>query len=191
MAWTNKQKQLAVRACRAAGIGEEQRRDLILRNFANARHDGRITSTAPKLTNRDFESFMGVVEGYAGGRVLDYAPGFWQGRAADEWRRMRFRVERIAAALEARGLLQPGGAGRGGAGRVDQQAGDRRRLRPAGGAGLPRAAGADPRPPGVRPPARGDVVGRRSGGGRERLIDWQPRRGGPRGPRARGPERSQ
>ena len=62
MAWTDKQKQLAVRACRAAGISEAQRVDLILRNFRHAHAGDKITSTAPALTNRDYAEFMAVVK---------------------------------------------------------------------------------------------------------------------------------
>jgi hypothetical protein len=115
MPWTNTQKQIAARACKAAGIGEEQRRDLVLRQFAHARTaDGRISSTAPRLTNRDFEQFMAIVEGYGGGQVLHFTRGYWQAHAADQWARMRHRALAIAAELEAAGKLAPGGAGLGG-----------------------------------------------------------------------------
>ncbi len=112
MPWTNKQKQIAARACQAAGISEEQRRDMILRNFANARlPDGRISSTSPKLTNSDFENFMAVVEQYAGGKVLHFTPGYWQGQASDALARMRHRATSLAELLERDGHLAPNGAG--------------------------------------------------------------------------------
>ena len=111
MAWTNKQKQIAVQACRPAGITEEQRRDMILRNFANAHHQGDITSTAPKLTSNDFEAFMAVVERYAGGKVMHFTTGFWSGQATDRLKRMRHRVFDLAALLESNGKLATGGLG--------------------------------------------------------------------------------
>jgi len=111
MAWTSKQKQLAVRACKAAGISEDQRVDLILRNFPHAHHGGDITSTSPQLTNQDFAAFMAIVENFAGGKVLHFTAGYWKKASGDELQRMRFRVSRIAAALEAAGKLAPCGAG--------------------------------------------------------------------------------
>jgi len=111
MPWTNKQKQLAVRACRAAGISEEQRVDMILRSFKHAEYNGDITSTSPKLTNHDYEAFMAIVEGYAGGEVLHFTRGFWQAAAADSLARMRFRVQSIASILEANGKLHADGVG--------------------------------------------------------------------------------
>jgi len=111
MAWTNVQKSLAIRACRAAGIGEDVRIDLILRNFAHAHYDGDITSTSPKLTNQDFAAFMAIVECHAGGKILHFATGYWTNASADELQRMRHRARRIAAELEASGNLAPGGVG--------------------------------------------------------------------------------
>jgi hypothetical protein len=111
MAWTKKQKQLAVMACRAAGISDEQRTDLVLRNFQNAHYKGDITSTSPKLTNHDFEAFMAVVERFAGGRILHFTLGFWERAAADWLSRMRFKAQQLAAVLEAAGKLAPGGIG--------------------------------------------------------------------------------
>ena len=111
MAWTNRQKQLAVRACRAAGISEDVRIDMILRNFVHAHFDGDITSTSPKLTNQDFAAFMSIVERQAGGKILHFTAGYWERSSADELHRMRHRARRIAAELEASGNLAPGGAG--------------------------------------------------------------------------------
>jgi hypothetical protein len=111
MPWTNKQKSLAVQACRAAGISEEQRVDVILRNFVNAHSAGVVTSTSPRLTNHDFESFMAIIERTAGGTILNYSPGFWDRAAADWLRRMRFKALAIAAALERAGKLAPDGVG--------------------------------------------------------------------------------
>jgi hypothetical protein len=111
MPWTSKQKQIAVQACRAAGITEDQRRDLILRNFANAHHQGDITSTAPKLTSNDFEAFMAIVERYAGGKVMHFTTGFWSVQAADRLKRMRHKAIDLAALLESHGKLAAGGVG--------------------------------------------------------------------------------
>ncbi len=111
MAWTNKQKQMAVRACKAAGVSEEQRVDLILRNFKNAHHGGDITSTSPRLTNTDFEAFMAVVERFAGGTLLHFTAGYWQASAADHLKRMRGKAVKVAQVLELAGKLAPGGVG--------------------------------------------------------------------------------
>jgi hypothetical protein len=109
MPWTNKQKQLAVRACEAAGINEAQRRDVILRHFANAvAPGGRITSTSAKLTSADFEQFMAIVEGHAGGKLLHFEAGYWQSCAGDGLSRMRYRALKLAEQLEATGQLTPG-----------------------------------------------------------------------------------
>ena len=111
MAWTNQQKQIAARACKAAGIGEEHRR-LILMNIDHARMpDGRVTSTAPKLNNADFEQFMAIVEQAAGGQVLHFTQDYWQGCAVDSLRRMRYHATKLAADLEAGGHLFPNGIG--------------------------------------------------------------------------------
>lgn len=112
MAWTNTQKQIAVRACNAARISEEQRREMILRHFAHAAMpDGRISSTAPRLNNEDYEQFMAIVESYAGGQVLHFTRGYWQQHAQDRYQRMRCKAMKIAAALETAGFLHADGAG--------------------------------------------------------------------------------
>ncbi len=112
MAWTNTQKQIAARACIAARISDEQRRDMILRNFERAHTaNGSITSTAPRLTNGDFEQFMAIVENFAGGRVLHYPRGHWQAAAMDNLKRMRHRAARVAVELERAGHLHADGAG--------------------------------------------------------------------------------
>lgn len=112
MAWTNQQKQIAVRACKAAGISDERRRDMILRNIDHARMPGgHVTSTAPKLNNADFEQFMAIVEQAAGGQVLHFTEGYWVKSAADSLARMRHKVKELAAALEAAGHLVPNGIG--------------------------------------------------------------------------------
>jgi hypothetical protein len=112
MAWTKLQKQIAVRACNAARISEEQRRDVILRHFAHAKlPDGRISSTAPKLSNEDFEQFMAIVEAHGGGQVLHFSRGYFKAKAEDRYARMRRRIYFIAQRLEAAGALHANGAG--------------------------------------------------------------------------------
>ena len=109
--WTKKQKFLAIRACKAAGINDDQRVDMILRAFPHAHYKGDIKSTAPRLTSKDYAAFMAVVEHYAGGQILHFTRGYWDRANADELQRMRFRVRKIAAELEAAGKLAPGGVG--------------------------------------------------------------------------------
>jgi hypothetical protein len=111
MAWSNKQKQLAVRACKAAGITEDQRVDMILRNFKNAHYQGGISSTSPALTGHDFEAFMAVVERFAGGQVLHFTRDFWQRQSGDHLKRIRFRIRQLVAQLESSGLLAANGVG--------------------------------------------------------------------------------
>lgn len=112
MGWTNTQKQLAVRACRAACVSDEHRRDVILRHFSNAKlADRRISSTSPKLSNEDFEQFMAIVESHGGGQVLHFSRGYWRNKAEDRYGRMRRRAYMIARQLEAAGALRPNGEG--------------------------------------------------------------------------------
>jgi len=112
MPWTNTQKQIAVRACKAAQVSDEQRRDMILRHFAHAKMpDGRISSTSPRLTNEDFEQFMAIVEAHGGDKVLHFSRDYFKTKAEDHYHRMRRRAYMIAQQLEAAGLLHPNGAG--------------------------------------------------------------------------------
>lgn len=112
MAWTNKQKQLAVRACREANVSDEQRRDMILRHFARAKTpDGSISSTSPKLNNADFEQFMAIVERHGGGKLLHFSRDYWQRKAVDQHQRMRAHALAVAEELERHGQLHPGGVG--------------------------------------------------------------------------------
>jgi hypothetical protein len=108
MAWTTKQKSIAATACKAAGISDDQRIDMILRNFPNAHHAGGITSTSPKLTHHDFAQFMSIVEGFAGGKVLHFTAGYWKVAASDRWQRMKRRCEMLDASLQAGGVFSPG-----------------------------------------------------------------------------------
>lgn len=121
MAWTDTQKQIAVRACRAAGLDDGQRK-LILRQFSRAffdeqgRHVDEPTSKSMKLTNADFEQFMALVERWAGGQIRlpggkAYSRDYWASKADDRAQRPRDLVRRIALVLEQNGLLAPHGQG--------------------------------------------------------------------------------
>jgi len=120
MPWSKRQKSTAMAACKAHGISDDYRR-LMLRQFNNAFYDrhGRPqdepSSSSAKLTNGDFEQFMGLVERMAGGQVKlpggGYSAGYWQAKAEDRLQRMRDLVERLAAALEAAELIDGDGAG--------------------------------------------------------------------------------
>jgi hypothetical protein len=121
MAWTREQKMVAAMACRSARLSEDQRHMILSGpNFANrAIHNGRATSTSPRLTNEDFESFMALVERFAGGQLLSYSPHYWQDKAGDPDHRLRWRAQRIANSLTliddphepGRRLLQPDDVG--------------------------------------------------------------------------------
>lgn len=105
MAWSNDQKQVAVRACRAAGISDEHRK-LILRQFARALFDaqgrptGEPSSTSKRLNNSDFEQFMATVERVAPGqKLLQFSMGYWQRKAQDDTQRMRHLALQISETL--------------------------------------------------------------------------------------------
>lgn len=118
MPWSNTQKQIAVRAARVAGLADEYRR-LVLRQFPNSLFDEEgapsrePSSKSAKLTNADFEGFMGVIEYHAGGQIqgggLSYSRGYWQAKAADPLQRVRHLAARIAAALVNAGKLEGDG----------------------------------------------------------------------------------
>lgn len=82
MAWTAKQVQLAVMACRQAGIDDAARK-LILRQFPHALFNRQgipvsdPSSTSARLDNADFEDFMAIVEDRAGGKILHFTPGYF------------------------------------------------------------------------------------------------------------------
>lgn len=113
MSWSDKQKAIAVRACKAAHIGQEHR-ELILRQLGGRAIVGdRATSTAPDLTNADFNQFMAVVEHYSGGQIktrgrggkLLYRTGHWQRRQDDNPRlQLVYVARRIAGSLLAEGI---------------------------------------------------------------------------------------
>jgi hypothetical protein len=116
--WTNAQKQLAVRAAKAAGMGDEHRQLLLNQMGGRAIHNGRITSTSPRLTQDDFDHYMAVVERMSGGQVQIGGPhgsgfpvGHFQRTEDRELDRVRWTARRIANTLELEGHLKPDGAG--------------------------------------------------------------------------------
>jgi hypothetical protein len=110
MPWTARQKQIAATAARKVGLDDEARK-LILRQFPHAMHQGRITSTSPRLTNADFEQYMAHVEHWAGGEVDGWKRGYWAAKAQDVTQRMRRKAQDLALHLHAAGHLgmTPGG----------------------------------------------------------------------------------
>jgi len=116
MAWSKRQKMIAVTTCREARL-EDEHRKLILRQLPNAMHDANgkrskePSSTSSKLTQRDFEQFMAIIERGAGGKLLHHSKGYWQRKADDAAHRMRYRVQQISRQLEAQGLLVADGVG--------------------------------------------------------------------------------
>ena len=124
MPWTDKQKQIAARACTAAGIKDEHRK-LILRQCSNSLFDrkGRAvpepTSTSARLNQSDYDHFMATVEAASGGRIQAkdgggnflFSWGYWTGEAAGEMRRQKHLVTIIADTLALEGHLKPDGVG--------------------------------------------------------------------------------
>lgn len=120
MAWTNPQKANVVRACKA--IGREEMREVILRQIGgraeHPRGSGSITSTSPRLTQRDYEQTMSLIEDYSGGQIQTrtkdrkhvYAFGHWGRRAPGGGLTRRLSlIEQLVAVL--RGTPAKGGAG--------------------------------------------------------------------------------
>ena len=113
MGWSDKQKQIAVRACKGALIDDAQR-ELILRQLdGRAIVQDRATSTAPTLTNADFNRFMELVEVYSGGQVkirngngrYVYGYGHWQLQQQDNVRvQLIYVAKRIANTLFLEGV---------------------------------------------------------------------------------------
>ncbi len=116
MAWTNKQKAIAVQSCRAARLSDEHRK-LLLCQFHNARFDAKgertdaSSSTSKRLTNADFEAFMAVIERTNDGRLPGFSAGYWSKKSGDRLHRLRWAVHALADRLEAEGLLASGGIG--------------------------------------------------------------------------------
>jgi len=115
MSWSNTQKQLFARACQGAGLDDDMRRLILGQCEGRAVHGGRITSTSPRLTQRDFEHCMAVVERSSPndqvqikrGGALRFPPGHWQQQATDEGERKRLihlayqLAKGISAAMES------------------------------------------------------------------------------------------
>ncbi|MEM1445177.1 MAG: hypothetical protein AAGF84_03920 [Planctomycetota bacterium] len=99
MGWSKRQRMRAAQAAREADRFND--RELLLRQLnGRAHHHGRFTSTAPRLTNADFEWFMAQLELACGHGLVGQPYGFWQ-RAEQEggWKRVRFRAGDLAEAL--------------------------------------------------------------------------------------------
>lgn len=108
MAWQPKQKGMFVRACKAVGINDEQRKMILSQCNQRAIHKGRITSTSPKLTQADYDHCMSVVEGVGNGQIkvrdgrdgkLLYKPGYFAQTDEAQCRRLRFIAMHIARHL--------------------------------------------------------------------------------------------
>ncbi len=121
-------------SCRGRVCDEHRRLILGYADFGGRaffdRHGNRTrvaSSTSARLTNRDFETFMSIVEDFAGGNLERFPAGYWEKRANEGTRRrMRFHVQRLANTLELhcysdadahlpdidrRRVLEPDGAG--------------------------------------------------------------------------------
>ncbi|MEZ6193966.1 MAG: hypothetical protein R3C45_22195, partial [Phycisphaerales bacterium] len=100
MAWTNRQKMVAAQVCREAGLDDDHRK-LVLRQFRRAMYDAdglacdQPSSRSKRLTNRDFEQFMAIIERSAGGKLKGYSVTYWQRMADDVLQRMRYRARAI------------------------------------------------------------------------------------------------
>jgi len=108
MAWTPQQRKLFGWACRSTGI-DDTHRHLILRQSDRAMHDGKITSTSPRLNQADFERCMSVAENAAGGQlkmktkkgvIKRYPVRHWQDRLVNgTLRRLRHKARDLDARL--------------------------------------------------------------------------------------------
>lgn len=120
MAWTNTQKAIYARACKAVGLGDDQRH-MMLSVFEHAHCPvaGKVTSRSTKLNNGDFEHAMSDVEAFAESVGIDritlpgtrhkpphhYTPHYWRRKAADENARMRRLASQLHTELVAMGKL--------------------------------------------------------------------------------------
>ena len=122
MAWSKNQKNTFVMACKSAGLDEEHRR-LILRQSPRSTHEGRVTSTSPRLNQSDFEHCMATVESSsagrcrllgAGGRVIKQYPyHYWRDTLENgPKKRLRYKVQQLDAELQrVNPDWQPNGVG--------------------------------------------------------------------------------
>jgi hypothetical protein len=105
MPWTTDQKKLAAMAARDARLPDEHRK-LILRQLGKRAllPGGEPSTTAPALTNTDFDVYMGLLESACGGALLHYSPGHWHDKAHDRWVRCRHKVRAMFRQACAVGL---------------------------------------------------------------------------------------
>jgi hypothetical protein len=106
--WTDKQKRLAIIACRDARISND-RRKLILRQLgghAIPSRGGEPTSTSPRLTDADFEKFMSCAEmSTPDNQLLSFAPFYWQDKYIDgPFGRLKHRAVKLSLALTDAGV---------------------------------------------------------------------------------------
>ncbi len=108
--WTNKQKALAVRACKSIGLGDDQRK-LILRQLGgHALINDQPTSTSPRLTQADFEKFMAYVESYASdSRLMSKPAYYWQDQYDNGPQgRLLYKARQLSNALTDAGVAWVG-----------------------------------------------------------------------------------
>ncbi|MFW6060929.1 MAG: hypothetical protein ACODAQ_12180, partial [Phycisphaeraceae bacterium] len=110
-AWTNTQKATFVRACKAAGIPDEHRRLILGQCDGRAVHQGKVTSTSPRLNQPDFDHCMATVETSCGGQIPRkrgsdqpwYKAGYWQQQAdIGDTQRLRWIAQQIHTQLKQR-----------------------------------------------------------------------------------------
>jgi len=109
MAWSKRQKSsFAICAAEVAGRNGQDpdaiRKLLLAQLDKRAHHQGRITSTSPKLTHTDFDWVMACLERSAGGKLKAYTRGYWSAQADDGCSRMRRIARRFADQLERQRL---------------------------------------------------------------------------------------
>lgn len=102
--WTKRQKQLAVVACRQAGIDDNSRHLLLYQLGGKAIVNGCATSTSPKLGNADFEKFMAIIESYSGGQIGNKERGYWEEQFANgKYGRLLYRARALSNQLQDAG----------------------------------------------------------------------------------------
>ncbi len=108
MSWSNKQKGIAARACKGWMADEHRRMILGYGEFGgraffdrNGNRSKVASTTSKRLTQRDFELFMSIVESCRDRPVEGFSKRYWEERANEGTRRrMRFHVQKLANTLE-------------------------------------------------------------------------------------------
>lgn len=100
MSWSTAQKRLAGQAFRESGISEDARQLFLRQLNGRAGQGDRLSTTAPGLTNEDFERYMAFLEQQAPKPLLGKPWGYWsRGREEGAWKRCLWRAEQEAAAV--------------------------------------------------------------------------------------------